>query len=220
MAVRHLPLAALEPHPENANRMPPALLAKLRDHLARTGRYEPLVVRPLSPVAGAPPGAMPRYQILNGHHRARVLADLGHTHARCDVWEVDDTEARLLLATLNRLEGRDDPHRRAALVARLGRGRSDAALARLLPEPTDAVARLRALATPPPGPADPGALAPPLRPMTVFLTPEQDATVKRALGAAPVAKAPDVGGARAGRAERLAAVAAAYLAAAAREAEA
>jgi len=128
-------------------------------------------------------GALPRYQILNGHHRARVLRDLGHTHARCDVWEVDEAEARLLLATLNRLEGRDDPSARAALVARLAEGRSDEDLARLLPEPPDALARLRKLAEPPPPPADPEAAAPLPRPMTFFLDEDQAATVREALAA-------------------------------------
>ena len=173
MTLQWIPLEALQAHPENSNRMPPALVEKLKAHLARTGRYEPLVVRPLGD----------GYQILNGHHRARVLRDLGHTHARCDVWEVDDDEARLLLATLNRLEGRDDPSQRAALVARLGEGRSAADLARLLPEPPDAVERLRKLAAPPPPPAAPDAAAPLPRPMTFFLDEDQVATVREALRA-------------------------------------
>jgi hypothetical protein len=174
MTLRWIPLEALEAHPENSNRMPPHLMAKLKAHLARTGRYEPLVVRPLGD----------RYQILNGHHRAKVLRDLGHSHARCDVWDVDEEEARLLLATLNRLEGRDDPSRRAALVARLGEGRNTEDLARLLPEPPDAVERLRKLTAPPPPPADPAAAAPLPRPMTFFLDEDQAATVREALRAA------------------------------------
>ncbi|MBE3071108.1 MAG: ParB N-terminal domain-containing protein, partial [Planctomycetes bacterium] len=151
MTLQWIPLDDLLPHPENSNRMPPRLLEKLKGHIQRTGRYEPLVVRPLriGEVAGGagdqnesracpttagqasratePDGVPPptphsalstphcRYQILNGHHRAQALRELGHTHARCDVWEVDDAEARLLLATLNRLEGRDDPGLRARL---------------------------------------------------------------------------------------------------------
>jgi len=176
MTLQWIPLEALEPHPENTNVMPEALRAKLKAHLARTGRYEPLVVRPL-------PGDEPQYQILNGHHRARVLADLGHTHARCDVWEVDDNEARLLLATLNRLEGRDDPSRRAALVARLAEGPSAADLARLLPEPAEALERLKQLAKPPPAPADPSTIPLP-RALTFFLDEDQETLVREALRAA------------------------------------
>ena len=47
MTLQWIPLTALEPHPENSNRMPPHLLEKLKGHIQRTGRYEPLVVRPL-----------------------------------------------------------------------------------------------------------------------------------------------------------------------------
>jgi hypothetical protein len=97
------------------------------------------------------------------------------------VWEVDEGEARVLLATLNRLEGRDDPSARASLVARLLEGRSAEDLSRLLPEPPDALERLRRLAAPPPAPADPAALAPPVLTMTFFLTEEQHALVAEAL---------------------------------------
>jgi hypothetical protein len=122
-----------------------------------------------------------QYQILNGHHRAQVLRELGHTHARCDVWEVDDQEARVLLATLNRLEGRDDPSARASLVSHLADGKSPKDLAALLPEPADAVERLLKLATPPPAPLDPEDLPQLPRPMTFFLTEEQHALVSEAL---------------------------------------
>jgi len=215
MTLQWIPLEALAPHPENSNRMPPHLVEKLKGHIARTGRYEPLVVRPireakgnrsLTLAASRPPAPSrdasreakdarsltlaaseardtPRYQILNGHHRARVLRDLGHTRARCDVWEVDDEEARLLLATLNRLEGRDDPSARAALVGRLAEGRSAQDLARLLPEPPDAVERLRKLAEPPPPPADPASAAPLPRAMTFFLDDDAHALVREALRA-------------------------------------
>ena len=193
MTFQWIPLDALEPHPENSNRMPPHLLVKLKGHIRRTGLYEPLVVRPLQcemrsakcEMNGDGSSAMPNstlhYQILNGHHRALVLRELGHTHARCDVWEVDDAEARLLLATLNRLEGRDDPSARALLVSRLAEGRSAEELARLLPEPPDAVERLLRLAQPPPAPLAPDVLEPIARPMTFFLTEEQHALVSEAL---------------------------------------
>jgi len=193
MTIQSIPLDALQPHPENSNRMPPHLLEKLKGHIRRTGLYEPLVVRPLQcemrsakcemNSTGSPTtlASTARFQILNGHHRARALRELGHTHARCDVWEVDDAEARLLLATLNRLEGRDDPSARALLVSRLAEGRSAEDLARLLPEPPDAVERLLRLAQPPPAPLAPDALEPIPRPMTFFLTEEQHALVSEAL---------------------------------------
>jgi len=125
-----------------------------------------------------------RYQILNGHHRAEVLRQLGHTHARCDVWVVSDEDALLLLATLNRLEGRDDPAARAKLLAKLAGDRSPEDLARLLPEPADAVARLLKLTRPPPAPLAAGAAALAARPMTFFLSEEQHALVREALAEA------------------------------------
>lgn len=198
MTLQWIPLETLQAHPENSNRMPPRLLEKLRRHIERTGLYEPLVVRPLpADAAGgdAARDAAPRYQILNGHHRAEALRQLGHTRARCDVWEVDDDEARLLLATLNRLEGRDDPSSRAHLVARLAEGRSARDLARLLPDPPDAVERLLALAKPPPAPLAPEKIEPLARPMIFFLADEQYALVTEALrevgrGAAPAGDGP------------------------------
>jgi len=186
MTLRWLPLDALEPHPENANRMSADRLEKLKGHVARTGRYEPIVVRPI-PVRSAECGVRSkrqngaRYQILNGHHRARVLRELGHTRARCDVWTVDDDEARMLLATLNRLEGRDDPKARARLVAHLATGRSAEDLARLLPEPPDAVERLLRLAEPPPEPVAVESLAPLPEALIFFLSAEQHALVSEAL---------------------------------------
>jgi hypothetical protein len=197
MTLQWIPLDALEAHPENSNRMPVRLMEKLKGHIRRTGLYEPLVVRPLPlPMAdrgkaeGSPAAAeanpirdpQGRYQILNGHHRAQVLRQLGHSHARCDVWEVDDAEARLLLATLNRLEGRDDPSARARLVAELARSRPPEDLAQLLPEPADAVERLLALARPPAAPLPAELAEPLLRPMTFFLTDEQHVLVGEALG--------------------------------------
>jgi hypothetical protein len=227
MTLQWIPLDALQPHPENSNRMSAALMEKLKGHISRTGRYEPLVVRPVqcemrsaecgmkesrcvtpnadssttalaeaeretetdqpaasasSPLTSHPVLHTPHYQILNGHHRAEVLRQLGHSHARCDVWEVDDGEARLLLATLNRLEGRDDPAARARLVAHLAGSQPAADLADLLPEPADAVERLLALARPPAAPLPPEQVEPPLRPMMFFLGEEQHALVSEALG--------------------------------------
>src|SRR5205809_8006900 len=94
---RMVALDNLLPHPLNSNVMSPDLQAKLRAHIKRTGRYPFLVVRPY-------PDELGKFQVLDGHHRVAVLRDLGHTDARCDVWQVDDREAKLLLATLKRLQ--------------------------------------------------------------------------------------------------------------------
>jgi ParB-like chromosome segregation protein Spo0J len=158
-----LPLDELHRHPLNSNVMSPRLLAKLKTALQRGGPYPPLIVRPL------PRG----YQLLDGHHRAAVLRELGRATARCVVWPVDDDEALLLLATLNRLSGEDDPRRRALLVAAL-RERADwSELAQRLPE---RVEQLKALLSKAPAPPPPVAPTPrDALPVAVhfFLTPPQ-----------------------------------------------
>lgn len=120
-----IPLDQLVSHPLNPNVMLPKLKEKLAANIKASGRYEPLIVRRL------PDGTC---QIVAGHQRADVLKTLGYTHAACLVWEVDDHEALILLATLNRLRGEDVPAKRAALVAELEAYETLAELARLLPE--------------------------------------------------------------------------------------
>jgi len=127
LGARMIALDALTAHPLNSNVMPDDLREKLRAHIKRTGRYPFLVVRPHPTDEG-------KYQVLDGHHRVAILRDLGHTEARCDVWDVDDREAKLLLATLNRLEGQDQPIRRAQLIHELLGDMSLDDLGGLLPE--------------------------------------------------------------------------------------
>jgi ParB-like chromosome segregation protein Spo0J len=124
---KQIPLDDLVPHPLNSNVMPPEFREKLLTHIKRTGRYPFLVVRAHPTEAG-------KYQVLDGHHRISVLRELGHTEARCDVWDVDEREAKLLLATLNRLEGQDLPLRRAQLLHELLGEWSASDLGGLLPE--------------------------------------------------------------------------------------
>jgi ParB family chromosome partitioning protein len=132
-----IPLDQLVPHLMNPNVMAPELKEKLAANIRASGCYEPLITRRL------PDG---KHQILAGHQRAEVLRALGYTHAACLVWDVDDREALILLATLNRLRGEDVPAKRAALIAELEAYESLAELARLLPEnETDLEATLQLL---------------------------------------------------------------------------
>lgn len=76
------------------------------------------------------------YILLDGHHRFEILKDLGHKEVWCEVWELDDKQARLVLATLNRLRGVDDVNKRSKLIGQLFQdfeGDKDM-LERLLPE--------------------------------------------------------------------------------------
>jgi ParB-like chromosome segregation protein Spo0J len=133
-----LPVDALVPHPLNANVLPEDLREKLAAHIRSSGRYPHLIVRPHPSEAG-------RYQVLDGHHRLLVLRDLGHTEARCDIWDVNDREAKLLLATLNRLEGQDLPIRRAQLLHELLAEMNLSDLAGLLPESEKQLEELHSL---------------------------------------------------------------------------
>jgi hypothetical protein len=174
----NIDLRQLRPHPLNANIMPERLLAKLEAHIRAGGNYPALIVRALP--QEAPEGAAattdgretddegaiidreaPRqrgiaYQILDGHHRAIVLRRLGHSTARCELWaDIDDDAARVLLLTLNRLRGEDDPAKRGGLLEGLSHTLPPDDLARLLPEDAARIERLMALCRPPPQPLDP-----------------------------------------------------------------
>jgi len=138
MSTRMIPLDDLVPHPLNANVMPADLREKLKAHIKRTGRYPFLVVRPH-------PTEPSKYEVLDGHHRIKVLRELGHTEAKCDIWQVNDREAKLLLATLNRLEGQDQPIRRAQLIHDLLADHNLDDLAGLLPETDRQIEELHAL---------------------------------------------------------------------------
>ena len=132
--VEMIAMEKLVPHPMNANVMGAGVREKLRRHIERTGRYEPLVVRRHPARAGC-------FELINGHHRKRVLEELGHKKAACVVWEVDDAETLMLLATVNRLSGRDAGNKRLELLEALAKtewagaaGQKGGALAAWLPE--------------------------------------------------------------------------------------
>jgi ParB-like chromosome segregation protein Spo0J len=120
-------LGLLLEHPENSNFMGTELLKKLRRHIEGTGSYEPLIVRPHPRVSG-------RFEIINGHNRLRVLRALNYQTVRCLVWDADDDQTRLYMATLNRLCGSEVPERRAVLVGELLANFEADRLADLLPE--------------------------------------------------------------------------------------
>jgi len=172
-----LPLDHLHPHPRNANVMPEAYLDKLVAQLERTDRYPPLIVRPH-------PEHHRQYQLLDGHHRAKALRRLGRTHARCEVWDVDEAEALVLLASLNRLQGRDQPRKRAALLHAIAQQVDLPALAQRVPED---VPKLRAMlarhAPPPPRPAPPPSPADLPEAVTFFLREAQRTKLDAALAA-------------------------------------
>lgn len=171
-------LTNLRAHPHNSNVMPDRLFEKLVGQLQRTTRCPPLIVRPM-------PGEPGAYQVLDGHHRWRALERIGRLRAPCLVWDVDDAEALLLLATLNRLEGADEPHARARLIAELQAAddRSAAELAQVLPEAASDVKKLLELNAPPPLPQPPPQLESMRVAMHFFVLPQQKRRIDAALAA-------------------------------------
>ena len=117
----------LLPHPENSNRMGSVFIKKLEQHIRESGNYETVTVRPH-------PHLSNYFQILNGHHRVQVLKKLNFGKVKCDVWNIGDAEARLLIATLNRLEGQDVPELRSNLIGKLAETVKISDLESILPE--------------------------------------------------------------------------------------
>lgn len=179
-----IPLQMLDAHPSNSNVMPNKLFEKLTAHIGRTGRYPPVLVRKVDHSSDSTSDSQ-RHQILDGHHRVAALRKLGVTHADCVVWDVDEGESLLLLATLNRLQGSDDPRKRAALLENLQQklGQDVSRLARQLPEEMDRLKHLLTLNEAAPMPALPEPLA--TLPVAVhfFLLPEQKRSLEARLKA-------------------------------------
>lgn len=132
--LQDIPLGQLRAHPANPNVMDDRRLAKLCENIRRQGDYPPLIVRP-HPVEGS------AFQIIDGHQRAIALGQLGYQSVRCYVWPCSDEQALLLLGTLNRLHGEDEPSKRAELLAELARLMPAEELAALLPEDATQLAR-------------------------------------------------------------------------------
>ena len=133
--IRSIPLGKLIAHPDNPNRMSRSNFSKLVGNIKLNGCYEPLVVRPARGKEGF-------FEIINGHHRCRALAEIGYEKAACVVWEVSDEQVDIFLATLNRLCGRDDLSKKLALLRRLNKKRASGELAKLLPQTAKQIEQL------------------------------------------------------------------------------
>ena len=134
-SVQSIALDKLIAHPDNPNKMSSSNFTKLVRNIEQTGRYEPIVVRPH-------PTKRDCFQIINGHHRCRALAELGCKEADAIVWDIDDEQAEILLATLNRLGGSDESDKKLALLRRLNKRTAATELAKLLPQTAKQIERL------------------------------------------------------------------------------
>ena len=174
--VQSIPIENLVRHPDSPNRMSQKKLTKLVRNIERTGRYEPLVVRPY-------PGQAHRFQIINGHYRWEALQQLGYTCVEVLVWDIDDEDADILLATLNRLGGTDVLEKKLALMDRLNQRRSSSDLAKLLPHTAKQIlqlARMHSGGVPRIKPAKPVFA----NPVVFFLSDAQKEIVEKALSRA------------------------------------
>lgn len=140
-SIQSIALDRLIAHPDNPNRMSRANFTKLVRNIERAGRYEPLIVRPHPEDSGC-------FEIINGHHRCRVLDRLGYDKADCVVWEIDDEQTDILLATLNRLVGSDELAKKLTLLKRLNKKLASGELAKFLPQTARQIERLSNLKVP------------------------------------------------------------------------
>ncbi len=181
MNTQTIKLDKLKPHPANSNVMPEHLVTKLANHIKRTGQYPPLIVRPLDQSNTANSPHTGDYQIIDGHHRAIALKQAKKDSAHCVVWQADDREALVLLATLNRLQGQDDPRKRANLLGSLADQHNLASLADLLPERIDQLKKYLEIKDQPPPPRPPKSLAEMPVAVHFFLLPHQKKQLDTAL---------------------------------------
>lgn len=119
----------LYPHQKNPNEISEGYYQKLKDNIASTGKYPALIVRPWKD----------GFQIIDGHKRAIVLRDLGYEKIKCEVWNVNDKQTLILLATLNRLRGSDDTYKRACLINAILEEYEDESFFDLIPESNRAI---------------------------------------------------------------------------------
>jgi len=172
---------------DNANSMSHNSFRKLVRHIRRTNRYPAIIVRPLPPPDDDAP--VSEYEIIDGHHRVAALRELHHATARCDVWEgINDEEALILLTTLYRLEGSDDPLKRASLIAQLVEKVGRTRTAQMLPEDQERIDRLLEVRIPPPKPVNIPTDESLPEAVTFFLSPSQRKTLERKLRAVEFGK--------------------------------
>jgi ParB family chromosome partitioning protein len=172
-SVQSIALEKLVAHPDNPNQQSGATFGKLVRNIKRTGRYEPIVVRPH-------PEREDHFQIINGHHRHLALAKLGHKTADCVVWDIDDEQTDILLATLNRLGGTDELNKKLELLKRLNKKMESGELAKLLPQTAKQIERLTNLKMPS-MPAEAKSFS---NPMVFFVNDAQQETIENALSLA------------------------------------
>jgi hypothetical protein len=102
------------------------------------------------------------------------------------VWDVDDEQVQILLATLNRLAGNDVLEKKLALLKKLSENLKSGELAKLLPQTAKQIERLTTMRLPAaPTTADGSVYA---IPVVFFVSNEQLAVIEKALALAECQK--------------------------------
>lgn len=127
-------------HPENAHMVSKRDRRNIGNNIRRTGRYPALIVRQLTKESVYYPGKDGYYQILDGHQRRLILADLVEegldefANVKCEDWSpLTDEEALIALATLNSWGG-NQPRKRAELLHAISKFTDLQEAAQILPE--------------------------------------------------------------------------------------
>jgi ParB-like chromosome segregation protein Spo0J len=131
-------LEKLHTDPRNANVCPPEIIEKLKRHMERSHFCPALVVRPHPQQEG-------HFIIVDGHHRKLVVESLGWDTVECQIQQMDEQQAGVLLLTLNQLRGTAVPRKRAELIESLLPTFDLKDLALMLPETTGEIEGLLAL---------------------------------------------------------------------------
>lgn len=200
--IKSIELDKLVAHPDNPNRMSRVKFTKLLRNIKRTGCYEPLIVRPCPQKSccscdacheqgrrteGTNDNSKICFQIINGHHRWRALKELGYKNADVLVWDINDQDTDIMLATLNRLGGSDVLDKKLALLKRLNqtafRGKTSE-LAKLLPQTANQIKRLTKFTISDCKKVIENHKSQTLNPLVFFLNDKQQAIVEKALSAA------------------------------------
>jgi hypothetical protein len=99
-----LPIDALEPNPDNPNKMSSRQFDLLCDNMQRTGATDAILVRPT-------PSGM--YRIVGGHHRWEAAKYLGFETVPCTIIEdpdFDEEAEKFQLVRMNVIRGKMDPN--------------------------------------------------------------------------------------------------------------
>ena len=150
--IQSVPIDSLIENPNNPNRMSKTSFAKLVRNIERTGLYEPVIVRKADSrsegLRRKTTENRKQYEIINGHHRVKALRQLGYKNADVCIWDINEQQCDILVATLNRLSGTAILDKKLAILSRLSKKLDAKKLAELLPLTAGQIKRYRNLKPP------------------------------------------------------------------------